>query len=397
VVLGIGACFWLLYRFNIVLTCLVSAVILSMAIEPAVEWLHRRGLSRGTGVGLIYLGLLGTGMAVLVLVAPLLVEQGSRLAGGLTGTYSSAQALLEDSPSRFVRQLAWQLPARLPALSSMSSVQPAPELVSQVTKSLSLAANGIFTGVAVLLLAYYWTLDQERAVRSLLLLAPAERREGIREFSDIARAKVGQYVRGITILCLIVGTLSFLAYALIGLPDALMLGILAGLFEAIPLIGPVLGALPAVLIALSVDPSKVVWVIAAAAAIQVLENTFLVPRVMKRAVGVHPFVSLLALAAFGSLFGVPGALLAIPLAAVLQLIVARMLGSPPSAQSPEGRGPLTVLQVETQHLVQDLRKQIRGASSPPGREVDDIEDSLEAAAVELHSLLGGMAAEEQAP
>jgi predicted PurR-regulated permease PerM len=260
----------------------------------------------------------------------------------------------------------------------------------------SLVANGIFFTGAVFFLAYYWTLDQERAVRSLLLLAPAGRRDGIREFFDIARAKVGQYVRGVTILCLVVGTLSFVAYALIGLPDALMLGILAGLFEAIPLIGPVLGALPAVLIALSDDPSKVVWVIAAAAGIQVLENTFLVPRVMKHAVGVHPFVSLLALAAFASLFGVPGALLAIPMAAVCSSSL-RACWVPAIWTIPGGTGSADGRPGRDSTLDAGSPKADPRAPSPPGSEVDDLEDSLEAVAARADSLLGGMAAEEQAP
>ncbi len=111
----------------------------------------------------------------------------------------------------------------------------------------------------------------------------------------------------------------------IGLPYALLLGLLAGVFEALPMIGPLLGMLPALLIALATMPAQAVWVVVAATVIQQIENNVLVPRVMGRTVGINPIISILAIAAFTLLFGVAGALFAIPMAAVLQLLITRVL------------------------------------------------------------------------
>ena len=105
--------------------------------------------------------------------------------------------------------------------------------------------------------------------------------------------KIGSYIVGQSVLCLIVGSMALVAYLLIGLPDALILALMAGILEAVPLIGPLLGAFPASVVALSIAPSKLVWVIVATTIIQQVENSLLVPRVMRKAVGVNPFVSLL--------------------------------------------------------------------------------------------------------
>ena len=146
--------------------------------------------------------------------------------------------------------------------------------------------------------------------------------------------KVGSYVAGQAILCLIIGLMALVAYWLIGLSNALVLAFIAGVMEAVPLIGPLLGAIPAALVGLSLGPGKLVWVIVATVVIQQLENNLLVPRVMRKTVGVNPFVSLLALFAFSSLLGLAGALMAIPMAALVQILLDRFVFGP-AAIEPE--------------------------------------------------------------
>ena len=115
------------------------------------------------------------------------------------------------------------------------------------------------------------------------------------------------------------------------------------MFELIPVLGPTLGAIPAVFVAFAYDPSKVVWVIAAGALIQLVENNVLAPRVMHKTVGVNPMVTLLAIVAFGALFGFAGLLLAIPMAAIIQIILDRSLLRPQTSglEAPVGRDRLS--------------------------------------------------------
>jgi predicted PurR-regulated permease PerM len=204
--------------------------------------------------------------------------------------------------------------------------------------------------------------------------------------------KVSAYIGGQSILMLVVGSMALLAYGLIGLPYILVLAFVAGVMEAVPLIGPLMGAIPALLVALSIGPDKAIWVIVATLVIQQLENSILVPRIMSRAVGVNPFVTLLALLAFSSLLGIAGALMAIPLAAIIQLLLDRFVFHPDVAE-PEvsaGRDYASRLRYEAQDLTKDLRKQARltqTGSDQQVRETDQVMDEFEAITTDLDRLL----------
>ena len=158
------------------------------------------------------------------------------------------------------------------------------------------------------------------------------------------------------------------------------------------MIGPMLGALVAGLVALSIAPIKLVWVIIASVVIQQLENSLLVPRVMRKAVGVNPFVTLLAFFAFSSLFGIAGALMAIPMAAIIQLLLDRFVFHTVTIE-PEvstGRDYASRLRYDTQDLAQDLRKQARlnkGGSDRRVKQIDRVMDEIETITTDLDALL----------
>jgi hypothetical protein len=200
------------------------------------------------------------------------------------------------------------------------------------------------------------------------------------------------------ILCSIIGGMALVAYLIIGLPNVLLLALFAGIMEAIPLIGPTLGAVPAVMVAASTDQTKVIWVIAATVIIQALENNLIVPRVMNRAVGVNPVASLLAFIAFSSIFGFAGALLAVPLAAVIQIALQNFLFKPnPVEQEPPARrDAVSALRYEAQDLVVDVRKQIRTKEGELDSHNDQIEDALEAVVQDLDSILAQVENNRQA-
>jgi predicted PurR-regulated permease PerM len=253
-------------------------------------------------------------------------------------------------------------------------------------------ARVIFIAIVIPVLTFYWTLDGPRTIKSLLLLVSQDQRESISELILAMETKVGFYLAGQGFLCLVIGIMALVAYLLIGLPNALVLALVAGVLEAVPMVGPLLGAVPAALVALSLGPDKLVWVIVATVVIQQLENSLLVPRVMSKAVGVNPFVSLLAFFAFSSLLGIGGALMAIPMAAILQLLLNRFVFHPGAmeAESSTGRDYASRLRYEAQDLAQDLRKQARlkkGGSDLRVKQTDQVLDEIEAITTDLDSLL----------
>jgi predicted PurR-regulated permease PerM len=393
VLVFVALSFWLLYRFNQVVFILFIAIVMGTVIRPVVTWLHRRGLPRIAGVILVYLLVLAVLISFVLLLFPLIVEQGTTIAAAVPGYYQSLREWMANYPNQLIVRLSEFLPATLPDLEPVQ--QTGQQMLASAGQALGYVASAakvIFMATAILLLALHWTLDGPRTIRSLLLLVPMGQRESISELISAMETKVGFYIAGQGVLCLVIGIMALAAYLLIGLPNALVLALVAGALEAVPMIGPLLGAIPAAVIALSIAPSKLVWVIVATLVIQQVENSLLVPRVMRKAVGVNPFVSLLAIFAFSSLFGIAGALMAIPIAAIIQLLLDRFVFHP-AAMEPEvsaGRDYASRLRYEAQDLAQDLRKQARlkkGGSDLRIKQTDQVMDEIEAITTDLDSLL----------
>jgi predicted PurR-regulated permease PerM len=349
--------FWLLYRLRDVLFLFFVAIVLGTAIRPAVDWLHRRGIPRATGIIIIYILIAALVIGFLAMILPLLADQATEISRTLPEYYSGLRSGLINSENRLLQNIGWRLPSQIAVLTSRGP--DTEEMVDQVGQTLlytDLVLRSILGTLVVFLLAYYWTQEGNFILRALLRIAPAQRKKSIREFLQLAEMKLGGYVRGQGILCLAVGVTAFIAYALIGLPYTLVLAVFAGVMEMVPIFGPALGAVPALLVALSIDPSKAIWVVVATGVIQLLENAVLVPRIMKHSMGVNPIIVLLSLIAFGSVFGFIGALLALPLAAIIQLLVSRVVltAAETSRQAQEKELQMQRLINESQDLMQAL-------------------------------------------
>lgn len=390
-VTAVVACFWLLIRFQDVVVLLLTAVILSTAVRPAAVSLEKRGIAKPIGIVIIF-ALIGLLASLLIwYTLPVLAEQGAAISHSLAEGYQTLRQGLQSVPNILVRRLLSALPFALPTLEVGSNMGVVNETDLTLTDALSQAnplLAGVFQVIAIIILTFYWTLEGERIKQAAFLLIPIPNRSNTRELVQEMEAKVSGYLWGQGLLCLIIGLMAFVVYSLIGLPHALLLAIFAGLLEAVPTVGPFLGAVPALIVAFSISPLTALWVILATGVMQQLENSFLVPRVMDKVIGVRPLVTLLALLAFGSLFGILGALIALPLAAVIQLLLDRSLLARESLEQTEpGRDRLSVLRYETNQLVQDVRSQVRHKEGVPSAATDALEDEIEAIAQDLESFL----------
>jgi predicted PurR-regulated permease PerM len=396
-VLGVAVGFLLLYRFYMVVFLFFIAVALKVALDPAVNWLQRRGVHREIGVLLVYLALLAAIGGLTWFIAPLLIEEGQAILRDLPEYYQQARTYLLESRVGLLRGVAVMFPPTitLPALAAMVGTDAD---TGQGWRYVGLVSRILLALFGVFALAYYWMLEGNLLLRRLILRAPAGQRTELRALISEIEAKLGGYFRGQLILCVIVGLLSMIAFLLLGVPNAILLGVLMGIFEAIPVIGPTLGAAPAIVFTLASDPEMTLWVISALIAIQVAENNLLVPRIMGESVGVNAVVTLLAIAAFGGLFGLIGAILAIPLAAIMQILLDRLLFNTPLSTEPSapatdtqeiGRSQIDVWRLEAQHLAQAARDP--SATEANGGaldlEAEQTTDDVEAIAVELNLLL----------
>ncbi len=394
VIVLIAAGFWLLFRFYQVVFILFISIVMGTVIRPVVTWLHHLGLPRMAGVILVFLLLFSLLVGFVLLLFPLIVEQGITVAAAVPGYYQGLREWMAHIPNQFIVRLSDFLPTVLPGLKPVQ--QTGEQILASAAQALdyiSMVVRVLFVATAILLLAFHWTLDGPKIIQAILLLFPKDHRKSYSDLISSMESKVGFYIAGQSVLCLIIGVLALIAYLIIGLPNALVLALIAGVLEAIPMVGPLLGAIPAAVIALSISPSKLIWVIVATIIIQQIENSLLVPRVMRKAVGVNPFVSLLAIFAFSSLFGIAGALMAIPIAAIIQLLLDRFIFHPIAIEPEEispGRDIASRLRNDANDLVNDLRRQARlqkGGNDHRIKQIDQVMDEIESISTDLDTLL----------
>ncbi|HLO16425.1 MAG TPA: AI-2E family transporter, partial [Anaerolineales bacterium] len=272
--------FWLLYSLRLVLFLFFVAIVLGTAIRPGVDWLHRRGISRAIGIIIIYILLAALVIGFLAMILPLVADQVTQLSQNLPDYYAGIRSSLINSSNRLLQNIGWRFPSKLSLFAFVNRDPNTETVLDQITQTFlytNLVLKGILSILAVFLLAYYWTQEGSLVIRAFVRLFPPQRRKNIREFFQLAESKLGGYIRGEGLLCLLVGLAAFIAYLLIGLPYTLVLGIFAGLMEMVPIFGPALAAVPAFLVALSIAPGKAIWVVVATILIQLTENTFLVP------------------------------------------------------------------------------------------------------------------------
>ncbi len=400
-VVGLLVSLVLLYMFRTVVLMLFVAILLGTGLKPAVNFLAARGLSRKYGQILIYTILIAVFLGFLALALTPILEQSTSVTNVARTYYTDVRLAMLKSESTIVRNLGIRLSPNLDVQELTQSPQTTPQTPEQVAEATAklvstalnfagIFAKALFIIVAILLMTFYWTLESERVFRTLLLLFPSSKRASIREVIDAVEGKLGAYLFGEGILMLAIGLLSLAAYLIIGLPNALVLALIAGVMEAVPVVGPILGAIPAVLVAASTNPGNIVWVVVASIIIQLAENNLLVPRVMDRSVGVNPLLTILSIAALSALIGLPGAILAVPIAAIIQFLINRFVIIPVREPDlkPEGRGNLSYLRLQVQELATDSRKMITlEKDGAEGGQEERMEELIESLANDLDQIL----------
>jgi predicted PurR-regulated permease PerM len=394
---AVAAGFWLLYRFRLVLLILFTAIVLGTAFKPLVEWFHRCGISRLLSLVLVYLTVTLIFAGLLWISVPIFINQTLELADSIPQIYQNLRSTLLRSPSMILVNLGWNMPLDIRLI--LAKVPQDARSFDTVTRLITYTTVFIkvfLAVIAVFLLTSFWILESERSTRILFYYLPQQYRKTWQVLFEDIISKLGAFVRGQLFLSFVIGLLAYISYLMIGIPNAMVLALIAGVFEVVPIFGPALGALPAIFVAYSLDPSLILWVIGSTSIIQLLENYLLVPRIMGTSVGVNPIITLLVLATFTMLLGLPGALLAIPSAAIIQLILKRFVLS--SDQSiwpqPSGRDKISTIRYEVHELIGDVRKQFRRKERRLSDFDDQIEDEIEAAALELDKFLKDSSFEE---
>lgn len=309
-----------LYAVRELLVPFTLAVLLAYLLNPLVVFIARvTKRSRTTAVALVYLALLAALALALVLLIPTLVRQVRAI--DLDLNRMSAQLRDFTAAHRQVELLGFSLDLFSLYGELQGTLQSAMSLLLAKTGSVLVGVVSSTAWFLLILVATFYLLKDADSIGAYLLdLAPEGRRKDLLDIAQEVNAVLGSYLRGRLVLCLVIGVVTWATMALVGLPHALFMGLIAGVLEIIPNLGPVLATIPAVLIALYQGSAHVPisnpWfalvVLGLYTLIQQLENAFLVPKIIGESVNLHPLVVLFGILAGASLAGVVGIFLAVP-------------------------------------------------------------------------------------
>lgn len=316
---------WVVYEAANALLLVYISVLLAIGFGPVVRGIERRpALGRGVqrvprwlAILVVYLVIVGVVTIVGFLVIPPLIEQAGDLSVRLPKLFNDTQRFL-------IAHGIINHPITLE-----EAVQNAPgqagNAVGKVATALTRVVSSVLAFITVLILTFYLLIDSQSLFAGFARLFPIEQRPRVREAASQISLKISAWLNGQLILAGTIGTTAAVGLYLLGVPYFYVLALIAAVGELVPVIGPILSAGPAILAGLSVSPQTALFVAIFWIVQQQLENHLLVPKVMERQVGVSPVIVIVALLIGGSVLGILGAVLAVPTAAIVQVILQEVL------------------------------------------------------------------------
>jgi predicted PurR-regulated permease PerM len=310
-------------QLSTVVICIVGALFLALGLDPLVRWLTRRGIPRGWSILIVFVLVIAFAATVLLLVIPVVIEQVSELIANLP---SAAAAVTKEPWFTQVfgatadgQQLEKDLAGFLSDPDNLLS------LGGGVLKVGLALANGVSAGILVVVLTLFFLGSLDAVKQSLYVLVPLSRREGVVSITEQIVSSIGKYVSGQVLLAGTNGVFGFIAMELAGVPYAGALAVVAFLLALIPLVGTVISAVLVTFVALTVSPVTAIVIAVYFLIYMQVEAYVLSPRVMSRAVDVPGILVVIGALVGGTLLGVLGALIAVPVVASLLIVVKQVV------------------------------------------------------------------------
>jgi len=306
--------FVFLYILKDVLIIFLFAIIIASAISPFANWLDEKGFPRLLGVLLLYLVVLVLIIAVLSLIIPYVSQDINQLVTTLPQFVAKVSTSLEK-----VQQGS---PQYLDFLSEIQNIlQSFSDYLQQSSQSIFglivSVFGGVMSAIAVLIISFYLSVTKKGIEKFLGSVVPDKYEDYAIDLWKRSEKKVGLWLQGQLLLGLIMGLIVYVGLSLLGIKFALILGFLVAILEIVPMVGPILAAIPAVFLAFLQSPALGLWVIAFYVIVQQLENHILVPVVLGKTTGLNPVVVIIALLVGQQLAGIPGMILSVPVASII--------------------------------------------------------------------------------
>lgn len=307
---------WFLYFVRDIIAIIFVSIIIAAALSPVVDKLCKAKIPRVLSVIILYLGLLAILSGIVYFVVPPMIIQLKQLAETLPDylkTFSNLIISLRDVGNNGL------LNASQETLNSLSN------FLGSFLSNIFTTTVGFFSGAAALamifILTLYFILDENGIKKFFVSLIPLKQKGRITTIAHKIGLKLGGWLRGQIILCITIGILVYIGLSLMQIPYALTLAILAGVLEIVPIIGPIISAVPAIIIAFTIAPATALMVTIFYIIIQEVENKLLVPKVMQYTVGLNPITVIIIILIGAKLMGILGMLLAVPVASVVYVIL----------------------------------------------------------------------------
>jgi len=303
---------YVIYRLRSVIGILLLATLIVVSMEQPIKYFKKiiifnKPLTRGVATLISYALLILVLIGIFTFILPPIVIELQKLLLNL---------------SSIIRQL--NVPADL-RVTLIDLIPQASKVSSSIlTATLSIFSN-LVTFISLLIFSIYMSLDWENIKKTIISIFPRNMEDTVKDTMDEIEKSVGSWIRGQLLLMLSIGLASFVGLAILGIKYAVGLSLVAGIFEAIPLLGPTLTAILAGIVAFAESPIKGIGVIALFIVIQQLENSILVPKIMEKVSGFRPLVILLALLVGGNFFGILGAVCAVPMLMVSTIILKKVM------------------------------------------------------------------------
>jgi predicted PurR-regulated permease PerM len=320
IVVAVAICLYLIYQVRRPLLWLLIAIFLAAALSPPVNWLARR-MRRGLAVSIVFICLLGIPILLIALLLPPIITEGTQFAENVPRYARDVSEFVEDNKrlreinedydiTRRLEEEAEKLPDRLGGAAG-------------TLRDVGLGiVNSIFALITILVLTAFLLANGRDWTDRALATRPPEQRERLRRSLDRMASAVGGYVAGALTIAVIAGVATYIVLLILGVPFRGPLAVIAGLFSLIPLVGATIAAVLIAIVTLfeNFPTATIVWVIWAIV-YQQFENHVIQPQIQKRTVNVHPFVTIVSVLFGATLLGVLGALVAIPIAASIQILI----------------------------------------------------------------------------
>lgn len=309
-VVGIVLAIGLAWVLRDILLYTFTAVLIAGVIYPMAAWAERHHIPKGLAVAVVYVVLIGLLITAISFLVPALLDQ-TRLAAGAFG---NTLGWLQDATG-LLREVAGRMGIQAGTSPTIAGVaSQAQDVALGFLGTLNDLAGGVAGALVVIALSFYIIIEDDAARKAFRSLVPEHYQEFASRLVWQVIEKLGAWMRGQLALSASISTTYFIIFTVLGLPYPLLIALVAGLFEFIPYIGPIIAAAIAAFIAFTVSPWHALVLLIIIIVVQQVQNNIIAPMVMRRAVGLNPVVSILAFLVGAKLFGAVGAIFAIPVA-----------------------------------------------------------------------------------